>query len=554
AAIGIVAGCLTVTGCAGGVDGRSTGSSGVGTSAASGGSGGAAVSSGVAAGSGAPTSTSAGTNSGTTHALHRAAPAKSSISISAQAVGNAIPSGFVGFSFEFQAVRAYEGRNPAQIDPVFVQLIRNLNPGQAPVLRIGGDSSDVSYVPARGLRAPAAARYALTPGWLAATAKLAHELGARMILGINLAANDPALSGVEAKAFLHAFGRGSIEAFEIGNEPNVYTHLTYVRTVFGLPVPMRPLDFGYAQYRRQFAAVKAVTLRQASGPALAEPALAVGPVSGPGSWIHSLPSLLSQTPKIAVMTIHRYPLRNCFVPPSSRQYPTITHLLASYATAGLAASVKPWVALADRAHRPLRVDELNSVACFGKAGVSNTFASALWMTDVLFSLARAGVAGVNVHTLPQAAYQVFNLRRAGGRWEGRVAPVYYGMQLFAQAAPPGARLLAVGRRGGSPGLSVWATRATDSTVRVVLINKDPARGQRITLTLPPGSGPTATVERLRAPSVASVGGVTLGGRSYGPETRTGVLGAPNTSSTPVTGGRVTVSVPAGSAALVTVAP
>src|SRR5262249_17075188 len=43
-----------------------------------------------------------------------------------------VASGFLGFSMEFYAVHEYAGTNPDAINPVLVQLIRNLNPGQAP--------------------------------------------------------------------------------------------------------------------------------------------------------------------------------------------------------------------------------------------------------------------------------------------------------------------------------------------------------------------------------------------------------------------------------------
>ena len=109
--------------------------------------------------------------------------------------------------------------------------------------------------------------------------------------------------------------------------------------------------------------------------------------------------------------------------------------MSPYSTVQLADGVKGWVATAHAERRKLRVDELNSVACRGRDGVSNTFSSALWMTDALFSLANVGVDGVNVHTLPDSAYQLFTFAHHDGDWTGSVAPVYYGMQLFAQAAP-----------------------------------------------------------------------------------------------------------------------
>jgi hypothetical protein len=155
------------------------------------------------------------------------------LSVAEGAAGRLISPGFLGFSFEFDGVRAYTGSNPRRINPVLVQLIRNLTPGQAPVLRIGGDSTDVSYAPARGVRPPAYVDYRLGASWMATTAALAHELDARMIMGLNLAADQPALAAAEARDYLRTIGAGSIDALEIGNEPNVYGKITVYRTVFG---------------------------------------------------------------------------------------------------------------------------------------------------------------------------------------------------------------------------------------------------------------------------------------------------------------------------------
>jgi Glycosyl hydrolase family 79 C-terminal beta domain len=473
-----------------------------------------------------------------------------SVSVSNRAVGAPIPSGFLGFSFEFQGVRAYTGSDPQHINPVLVQLIRNLTPGQAPVVRIGGNSTDVSYVTASGVRPLRYQGYRLTPSWMATTGALARQLGARMIMGLNLAANDPALDAAEVKDYVRALPPGYIEAVEIGNEPNVYHKITIYHTAKGAPFRARPRSFGYPAFRSQFQAVADRTVPLG----LAGPALAIGPLPDRGSWVNMVPDLLRRQARLSIMTVHRYPLRNCYVPPKSPQYPTIAHLLAGYATVTLADSLKRWIAIAHAQHRRLRLDELNSVACRGKAGVSNTFASALWATDALFSLARAGVDGIDMHTLPDAAYELFAFSRRGARWQAQVRPVYYGLQLFAQAAPPGARLLKVTRRGADAGLSVWATRGRDRRLRVVVINKSQSRRKTVTVHLPVGTSArgSATVERMLAPSVRATQGLTLGGRGYGAETQSGELAAPAVERMRAGGARVTLSVPRASAALVTV--
>ncbi len=357
--------------------------------------------------------------------------------------GRPIQPGFLGFSIEFQAIRDYTGSDPRRINPVFIQLIRNLSPGQAPVIRIGGDSTDASWVPTPGIHPPPQVTYKLTPSWYATTAAPIHALGAKLMVGINLGADQPALAAAEARRDVQAF-KGSLQAFEIGNEPNVYNKIAAYRTASGSPVLTRPPSFDYPQYANQFRAIA----RRLPALPLAGPALAAGPKPVHGSWTEMMTSFMAGNPRLRYLTIHRYPLRNCFVAPTSPQYPTVPNLLSSYSTAAMAAGIARYVQLAHAAGRKLRIDELNSVACHGKRGVSDVFASSLWAVDALFELARLGVDGVNLHTLPHSAYQLFSFSHARGRWSAGVAPVYYGLYLFSQAAPPGSRLLKID--GGPP--------------------------------------------------------------------------------------------------------
>src|SRR6516162_2814067 len=101
------------------------------------------------------------------------------VRVSDTTVGRAIPPGFVGFSFEYQAVREYTGSNPRAINPVLVQLIRNLAPDQSPVLRIGGNSADETWWPTQAIRCTPSIAYTLTPSWLATTRALAVKTGGR---------------------------------------------------------------------------------------------------------------------------------------------------------------------------------------------------------------------------------------------------------------------------------------------------------------------------------------------------------------------------------------
>jgi hypothetical protein len=122
------------------------------------------------------------------------------------------------------------------------------------------------------------------------------------------------------------------------------------------------------------------------------------------------------------------------------------------------------------------------------------------------------------------------------------------MLMFAKAFPPGAKLLTVHAPAGP--VKVWATRSADGHTRVTVINKD-SQPHRIELQLPPSAG-RASVEWLRAPSVAATSGVTLGERSFGAETTTGVLPGPESvQPVPSLWGWYSIDVPAYSAALLT---
>ena len=463
-----------------------------------------------------------------------------SATVSSTPYGQPMGSGFLGFSFEYKAMHQYTGRNPDAINPVLLSLIRQLNPGQAPIIRIGGNSTDYTWWPVPGEIPPGGIQYALTPGWLRTTRAFAAGLGAKLILGINLEADRPALAAEEARALVAGIGTSNIGALEIGNEPDLYPIFWY-QGRNGVNYVGRPKTYGMSNYIAEFAQWRAA---MPSSVPLAGPALAGA------AWMADLPAFLSAEPNVAYVTYHHYPLRACITDPTNPIYPSIPNLLADSSAAGLASGVQPFVQDAHTAGIPFRLDELNSASCRGRAGTSNTFASALWVLDTLFNLAASGVDGVNLHTLPGAPYQPFTFTQSqSGAWSGNVEPIYYGMLMFAQADPPGASLVNVTAPSGP--LKIWATQTPDGQIRVVLINKDTVNGYTVQLALP-GSPTQASLETLTAPAVNATTGVQLGGETFAPGTPTGQLSGTQQlqTITPVLG-EYSVTMPPASAALLT---
>jgi glycosyl hydrolase family 79 len=464
-----------------------------------------------------------------------------SASVGSNPSGAALPPGFVGVSLEYGAVRSYTGADPRAVNPVLIALLRNLAPGgQAPVVRVGGDSADSTWWPIRGESAPRGVNYSLNSDWLRSTAALASALRARMILGINLAADRPALAAAEARALVAGIGRRYVEALEIGNEPDVYGIFPWYQTHRGRWVYSRPHNYDLAQFINQFGQWRA-----------AFPSV---PVAGPAfaelNWLTGLSQFVESERGLRVVTLHRYPLRACIASSATPGYPTIPALLGDQSSAGVAQAVAPYVGTAHGHGLSFRVDEMNSASCSGKKGVSDTFAAALWVLDTLFNLTNVGVDGVNLHSLPGAAYELFTFKHAKSGWEAFVHPEYYGMLLFAQAFPPGAQLLPATTSPSGP-VKVWATRGPDSQTRVVLINKDQENAYQVQLQVPGAASAVAQLERLQAPSASATTGVTLGGQTFANETRTGTLAAPRTETVVNTLGTYTVTLPPASAALLT---
>ena len=84
------------------------------------------------------------------------------VTVDPRATGNRIAAGFLGLSFEYWAAANYAGKNPNAVDPVLVQLIRNLMPDGGGSLRIGGVTTDWTWWPVHGVAQPGGVNYTLT--------------------------------------------------------------------------------------------------------------------------------------------------------------------------------------------------------------------------------------------------------------------------------------------------------------------------------------------------------------------------------------------------------
>jgi len=275
-------------------------------------------------------------------------------------------------------------------------------------------------------------------------------------------------------------------------------------------------------------------------------------------WMQYFPTFLSnQSQMVNLITYHYYPLSTCsWSQPGSSTYPTISNLLSDQTSFVPAQKVATFVNQAKQYGTLLSMSEFNSVSCGGASGVSNSFASALWGTDVLFSLASVGVRSVHLHAGSGGYYNPisFSINRSSTTttYTPTVNPLYYGMLLFAQATANNSQLLPVSSQTASnANVKVWATIDNQNVVRVVAINKDlnASGNAEIKLSSPRSAG---SLVRLTASSASATTGVTLGGQTFDGTTDGRPIGKSTSTNVEPKNGIYTFSLPPASAALLTI--
>jgi len=463
--------------------------------------------------------------------------------------GAAVPPSFAGMSIEYWAVPDYIGSG-GKVNEIFARLVRTLGAGGhgAPTLRFGGNSTDETWWNPAGAPRPVTIATDVTPDWLAQLGNWERATRTPLVLGLNLGLADAANAASLAQAAVASLPPGSVHTFEIGNEPDRYAqpitfHVAGRRVA---RVQKRADTYQYPEYRSELG-----EYANAVGPVAPGIALSAGGFAST-SWEDHEDDLLSNS-WLPVFSTHAYALPTCGAGTrrrSARYY--AARLLSGRTYQPLVSRAAQLSAVATAHGAAVRVSEANTAICGGVHKGSDTFAAALWATDVLFGMAEAGVRNVDLHTWTGAWYAPVDFVRVRGRTVGRVRPLFYAMLLFDRATPRGARLLPVGPNVPNAQLKTWATVDGAGTRRVVVVNKDAKRPHKVVLRVP-GAGARARVARLLAPWVGATRGVTFAGQGYVQQTPDGRLRGRHVEERVVRrSGAFRVLLPAGSAALVTV--
>ena len=393
-----------------------------------------------------------------------------------------IPSDFVGLGYEISSV-ARAGLLSAT-DSVYVRLCRTL--ASSGIIRVGGNTSDyASYSAAtQGFSSPETGPGSVVnDSVLRDLGSFLEATGWKLIWGLNLGRGTIEAAVEEAKAVLAATGP-NLFAFEIGNEPDLFPNREIHRK--------KAYDYGdYLLEYRKF--------RDALRKSIPEIPFAGPDVATATSWVSRFSR--DEGRDLKLLTHHYY--REGQNPRSSidkllQRDPKLGPMLAELQAASKSCGV------------PYRICETNSFSGGGKLGVSDRFASALWVLDFMYKLAAAQCSGVNMETGVNQLGFISSYSPIGEDEQGHyvAAPEFYGMLAFALGSD--GEFVDSQLQAGNSNLDGYAVLKRDTQLCITLINKESRLDATITLgpTLPFQSG---SVLRLSAPSLASNSGVTFGG-------------------------------------------
>ena len=393
------------------------------------------------------------------------------LTVSANIAG-AIPARFLGLSYEKTAM-SYSYFHPSNRN--LIALFRLLGKG---VLRIGGGSVDEVAFVTQGK----GTHLQVTTADILALAGFLEQTGWLCLYGVNLATSTPALAAAEAAYAVSALGPNLL-GIEIGNEPDEYS----ISGHFFVG------NWNFADFIARWESFRAAIVA-------ASPQVAItGPAAGGGNHIATwtLPFGQSTGPsQITLLTQHYYR--------ASGGSPGSTAAFLISADTQLGNDLAMLNAGARQLDIAYRLSECNSFYNGGAEGVSNSYASSLWVLDFLFMAAANNASGVNLHGGGEQPGYTPIADDSGGVIE--VRPEYYGLLLFSMAGS--GDLLETRLLAGTVDATAYAVKAASGGLNLVIVNKDTA--QSLYLKIEANQKiQTATMEIMTGTGLAATSGITI---------------------------------------------
>lgn len=424
---------------------------------------------------------------------------EATLAVTATAAGM-IPSAFAGLSYEKSKIN----QNPYLFTGSNTNLIgmfKRLGPS---ILRIGGNSVDRNTWAASGAGQTTGQ---IAPADVDALAAFVQAAGWKCLYGINLggagpnpytsgsvvAATTPVLAADEV-AYAYAKFGPSLMGFEIGNECDLYGGSYFSGAAWDL-----------AAFESLWSTFRSAIVSRT--PAVAP--LCTGPADAGHESSWTVPFGQSVTkPNLSLLTQHYYRANGADTSSTAQFLITpdsnLTSDLATLNSGAKAVGV------------PFRMSECNSFYNGGANGVSDSYASSLWVIDFLFDCALGGSAGTNFHGGGNGAGYTPIADSAGAVQEAR--PEFYGILLFTLAGV--GTLYTTSLAAGSLNATAYAVK-TASGLNLLVVNKDSTQNLKLTAQVPQTAASATLLQMTQlssgasGPNLMATNGVTIQGASVG---------------------------------------
>jgi hypothetical protein len=352
-----------------------------------------------------------------------------------------IPDYFMGLSYEkgdFVTESLFTAANTS-----LAGLFNRLGNG---VLSLGGNSLDKTLWTPEGSGNTAGHVSPVDVDNLAAFIALTNW---KVLYGVNLGSSTPALAAAEV-AYVQSKLGDVLIGFGIGNEPE-----EYFRSYF-------PSGWDLTAYEALWQQFSSAILSATPS------AIITGPASGGDVTTWTVPFFLSPNGKLVSLLTQHYYRGN------GHSVRATTAHLVSPDLAIIADCVALKSAVAAR-KIPFRFSETNSYLYGGSPGVSDAYASALWVIDHLFNIALGGGSGVNMQSGDVGYYTP--IAKSGSVVE--VRPEYYGLLLFSLVGQ--GTLLRTTLSNNDFNATIYAVLAASGAISIVIVNKEVYKSLKITV-------------------------------------------------------------------------
>jgi hypothetical protein len=301
----------------------------------------------------------------------------------------------------------------------------------------------------------------------------------KVLYGVNLATSTPALAAAEV-AYVQSKLGSVLIGFGIGNEPDEYSFSYF------------PIDWNLTAYEVLWQQFRSAILSTTPS------AIITGPASGGNVTNWTVPFVLGPNGNLVSLLTQHYYRGN------GHSVNATTANLVSPDLKIIADCVALESAVSMR-KIPFRLSETNSYVYGGSPGVSNAYASALWVIDHLFRIALAGGSGVNMQG-GDVGYYTPIANCGSAILEAR--PEYYGLLLFALVGQ--GTLLQTTFSNKDFKATIYAVLAASGRMSIVIVNKEVFQSLKITIDCGKNINGADLVE-LRSTAITATTGQTLQG-------------------------------------------